>query len=95
MIDIDPIMVFCTLNPILNATNEWDNWNIEMQTTTADKNHEYWANGKLALSDHLQASSHRSSTRPRLDFGYTSKFQQNIIIGCQDYQKMQKLKSHR
>ena len=57
MIDTDPIIMFCTLNPIPSSKDEWDNWNIEMQTTTADKNYENWANGKLALSDHLPGSS--------------------------------------
>ena len=52
-----------------------------------------WGHHKKGASHVPHA--HRSSTRPRSDFGYTTKFQQNIIIGCQDYQKMQKLKSHR
>ena len=39
--------------------------------------------------------THCSRSRPRLDFGYTSKFQQNMITGCQDYQKIKKLKYYR
>ena len=39
--------------------------------------------------------THRSRTGPRLKFGYYLKFPLEVVGRCYDYQKMQKLKSHR
>ena len=52
----------------------------------------YWC---LLKTNFITLRTHRTSTRPRLDFGYHSKFQQVMIIWYKDYQDMPKLKSHR
>ena len=70
-------------------------WSLEQRSIEDGKERGNAMPDKKTSWTKQERTAHCTRAVPRLDFGYNSKFQQNMLDLCQGYQKRLKLKSHR